>query len=137
MVIHLNSIIGVVIGILTLAALIAGGAGYYSGQSAKSRIAQRDQDIAAWEVRYHGMEVDLATEKSDRAHDVEKLMNENGLVREQLNTSNQRIQNLADVIRAQDTLKEIVDVISSNNELGRAILTITQEIARKAGVPID
>jgi methyl-accepting chemotaxis protein len=83
------------------------------------------------------MEVDLATEKSDRAHDVEKLMNENGLVREQLNTSNQRIQNLADVIRAQDTLKEIVDVISSNNELGHAILTITQEIARKAGVPID
>lgn len=134
---EINGILGLIVALFTVASLAAGGAGYYKGSSAKSRLEARDDDIAAWEVRYNALKEDLAREKIDREHDKEVATNAQTLLSSQLNTANQRIQNLADVVKAQDTLTEIAGTLQTHDKRAKNIEKLTIEVAKKVGVPLD
>jgi hypothetical protein len=129
--------LGLILILFTIAATLAGAAGYYKASAAKSRIEAADADIARWATRYAALEGDLGREKADRQHDVHLEQSKRQLVEESLATANQRISNLADVLRAQDTLKEISEVLMYQGERSKNIERIVIEMARAGGLGID
>jgi flagellar biosynthesis GTPase FlhF len=119
---QVSGVLGLVLLLLSITGALAGVWGYAKASSAKSRIEARDEDIEAWEERYAALKIDLEREQERRASDVAIERTQRERVEAELKTANQRIQNLADFVAAQEVLQDIRQSLAKHDETVSAAL---------------